>query len=121
MSDDGDDGLPPVGEEWLSEEPWEDDSLAQFEEDADHLDAQIRAQEKRNKLNFTRAVGWIVVRFIFFAGGLLAAGIAVLAYHYMTPWCFLSEAELHKLQSIIFSGALGAMVSALARQYGSKD
>lgn len=53
MSDDGDDGLPPVGEEWLSEEPWEDDSLAQFEEGADHLDAQIRAQEKRNKLNFT--------------------------------------------------------------------
>jgi hypothetical protein len=109
--------LPPLKEEWVSEEPWQDDSLADFETNVDHLEDQIRAQEKQNRLNFTVALGKIVIWAVYTASALLILGVVILAFHYMTPWDFLSESDLHKLQSIIFSGALGAMISTIAKQY----
>lgn len=112
-----DDQLPPLEEEWVREEPWEDDPLATFESEDDHLEAQLRAQDKRNRLDFSRAIGQVVTIFIYFAAALLFAGLGVLAFHYLTPFGWLEPDEVDHLQSMVFSGTLGAVVSMLAKRY----
>jgi len=111
------DEVPPPSDEWKAEEPWEDDSLALFEERGDSLDAQLKEQDKRNRLRFKKATGRIVVWSVYLLWLLLAIGLAVWAWHFLTPCPFLEPHQLEKLQSVIFSGSLGAVVSVLARSY----
>lgn len=109
--------IPPPSEEWKKEQPWEDDSLAQFEAEKDPLDAQLVEQDKRNKLRFKRVTGRIIVWTTYLLWGLFASGLIVWVWHYVTPWEFLTPDKLAKLQGVVFSGALGAIASSLAKNY----
>ncbi len=113
--------VPPPTEEWKAEEPWEDDTLAQLEDQTDPLDAQILEQDKRNRLQFKKASGRLIVWSTYLFWAILVAGLMVWCWHYLTPWPFLTEPQLSKVQSVIFSGTLGAVVSSLAKGYLSKD
>jgi hypothetical protein len=115
MTEKGD--APQPDPEWTREKPWEADSLATLEANTDPLDAQLLEQDKRNRLAFKKATGLIIVLAVYFSSALLASGIGVWTWHFLTPWPFLKPPQLEKLQSIIFSGSLGAIVSALARSY----
>ncbi|MGV9005282.1 MAG: hypothetical protein ACOH1H_00950 [Brevundimonas sp.] len=108
---------PPPPEEWQQEQPWEDDSLALFEGQRDPLDAQIQEQDKRNRLRFKKATGRIIVWSVYGMWGLLAIGLLVWTWHFLTPCPFLEPHQIEKLQSVIFSGSLGAVISILARNY----
>jgi len=48
---------------------------------------------------------------------LFVAAVVVWAVHFLTPLCWLSEEQLSKLQSIIFSGSLGAVVSTYLQKH----
>lgn len=109
--------IPTPTREWEEEEPWVDDALAQFEEQTDPLDAQLREQDKRNRLRFKKATGRIIVWSVYLVWLLLTVGVSIWAWHFLTPYNFLSPHQLEKLQSVIFSGSMGAVVSVLARNY----
>lgn len=109
--------VPQPSETWKAEEPWEDDSLAMFEERGDSLDAQLKEQDKRNRLQFKKATGRIIVWSVYLLWALLALGLAIWAWHFLTPYPFLKPPQLEKLQSVIFSGSLGAVISVLAKSY----
>lgn len=112
-----DDGVPPPDPEWAQDQPWEADSLATLEETGDPLDAQLLEQDKRNRLNFKKATGRVIIWAVYLLAVLLAIGLLIWAWHFLTPWGFLEPHQLEKLQSTIFSGTLGAVVSVLARNY----
>src|SRR3990167_6943481 len=108
---------PPPSPEWTAEEPWREDSLAQFEGQTDPLDAQLQEQDKLNRLRFKKATGRIIVWSVYGMWILLAVGLAVWTWQFLTPYPFLGPHQIEKLQSVIFSGSLGAVISVLARNY----
>ena len=59
----------------------------------------------------------LVVLFLYMAFLLLAACAIVMIWHFVVPdnWLFLSDARLEKLRSFLFSGGVGAGVTALAK------
>lgn len=111
------DKIPGPPPEFAEEEPWRDDSLAQFEEERDPWDAQIQTQDKRNRLAFKKATGRLIVWSVYGFWLVLALAFGVWAFHYITPWCFLSDDQLTKIQSVIFSGTLGAVIATLSKNY----
>jgi hypothetical protein len=117
------DDTPPPSQEWQNEQPWEDDSLAQFETERDPLDAQLMEQDKRNRLAFKKATGRIIVWAVYLLSALLAVGLFIWAWHFLAPttWGFLKPPQLEKLQSTIFSGTIGAVISILAKNYLKND
>jgi hypothetical protein len=113
--------IPPPSAEFVKEAPWDDDAMARFETEMDPLEAQILQREALNRLKFLKASGTIVVLAVYLFAGILAASFIVWSWHYITPWAFLTEEQLAKIQSVIFSGTLGAVVATLARGYIRQD
>lgn len=115
------DAAPPPPDDWKAEQPWEDDSLAVFEVQSDPLDAQLREQDKRNRLSFKKVTGRLIVASVVLFWLLITVSLIVWTWHFITPWGFLEEPQLVKIQSIIFSGTLGALISTMARGYIERD
>jgi hypothetical protein len=113
----GGDGVPPPPQEWEDERPWEEDPLADFEERRDPLDAQIEEQDKRNKLNFKRAYGLLSVLSMYIIWTVFCIVAVIWLLNYIIPVPFLKPEQLDKLQSIAFSGMLGALATSWARRH----
>lgn len=116
----GGSGVPPPPEppsEWEKDEPWRDDPLAGFEAENDPLDAQIAEQAKRHKLNFRRHFARIAIISMYIIWGVLVIGALSWLFNYLTPWHFLTDAQLDKVQSVVFSGIMGAFATAWARRH----
>ena len=64
-------------------------------------------------------VDWAVIVLFWIFVGLAVLGIAIFAWHQMAPnaWGWLSERQLDKLQTILFSGALVGLGGHIARRY----
>ena len=106
---------PPRGSD-KNQLGWADDSLARKEEKLWPKEGSLRGQERRNQLWFLKTLGFIipclmVIFFLIFASSLIAWAI-----HQLVPecWTWMSERQLSNVQSVIFSGTLGAIVSAYA-------
>lgn len=100
---------PPDNDEisWVDRNPAERESKYWPDE------RRLRGQEASNKLWALRAIGLVVfVMILVFALLFLAAVFSWTAHHVLPEsqhW--LDEYQLSRIQSIIFSGALGAIVS----------
>ncbi|PCI04610.1 MAG: hypothetical protein COB78_09975 [Hyphomicrobiales bacterium] len=59
----------------------------------------------------------LIVCFLYLAFLLLAACAFVMVWHFVVPesWLFLTDVRLEKLRSFLFSGGVGAGVTALAK------
>lgn len=113
--------VPPPSEEWTSDEPWLADSLAEFEETGNPLDAQILEQNKKNKLAFRRHFGRLAVVSMYIIWAVILLGAGSWLWNYLTPWKFLTDGQLDKVQSIVFSGMMGAFASAWAKRHIEGD
>ncbi len=109
---------PPKGSEnspdWASP-----DSQAKKEVEVwDRLEeARTRADTKWiNWYGTVVVVGMVILALLFFVS------IGIVAWHYLAPsnlhW--LSEDQITKVQSIIFSGGVGAIISSIAQKHISK-
>jgi hypothetical protein len=113
--------VPPPSKEWQAEEPWDSDPLASFEQDKVPLDAQLLEQDKKNRLAFRRHFGFISIISMYLIWTVIVVGAISWLWNYLTPWKFLTDAQLDKVQSIVFSGMMGAFASAWARRHIERD
>lgn len=86
-----------------------DQSLEKAAKEAEHT----RREQFRDHLAF----GALIVLWILMAS--VGLTVLALAWHYITPerWCWLTEGQLAKLQTFIFSGALIGAISGYTRRY----
>ncbi|MFD1786960.1 hypothetical protein ACFSC3_05180 [Sphingomonas floccifaciens] len=59
----------------------------------------------------------IVVAGLYLLAGSAALMFLMLIWHLITPWRVLTEAQLADLKQLLFSGAVGAGASGLAKKY----
>jgi len=54
---------------------------------------------------------------MWFFAAVFVASMGVWLFHFLTPWGWLTELQLSKIQTVVFSGSLGALVSAFAQKH----
>lgn len=108
---------PPKGAD--SSPKWAGDPKAKAEEKNWTDEEALKGQKRTNQLWLLKTLGFIVPVFmvtfaLIFLGSLLAWSL-----HYILPagYGWLTPEQLSKIQSVIFSGALGAIVSGYAQKY----
>lgn len=92
--------------------PWANDTLAKAESKKWGDDEALQGIKKRNEGRILQVWGLIVPVLMILFTLLFVASIFAWAWHYLTPWVWLKPDQLSKIQSVIFSGALGAIVSS---------
>lgn len=78
----------------------------------------LRGQERKNRLWWLKAYGIVAVIFTVVLSILFIFSIIAWSWHYLMPesHAWLTEAQLSKIQSVVFSGALGAIVSGILQK-----
>lgn len=117
------DGKVPPAPEGFQEPSWATDTMAQKEERFFPDEAALKGQRHKNDMAWLRAYGWVVVVLMWFFSILFIVSVFAWAWHYLMPVsCFwLSEEQLSKIQSVIFSGGLGGVVATVAQRQLAKD
>ena len=59
--------------------------------------------------------GWILVALSVVFASVFLGAFVVWSWHYLTNWTWLQDAQLNKIQSILFSGGMGAVVTSIVR------
>ncbi len=77
----------------------------------------ITQQKNDNTLNELKLMGWIVWILMLLLCCLFVGFLGTWAWHFLIPtyWHWLSPDQIEKIESIIFSGTLGAMASIYFR------
>ncbi|MEA1940679.1 MAG: hypothetical protein U9P68_00380 [Pseudomonadota bacterium] len=96
---------------------WADDKKAKKEEQYWSDPDKLQGLEHRNQAWVLHVYGILVPAFMIFFSIIFIASLGVWVWHHITPWTFLQPAQLEKIQSIVFSGTLGAIVSAYAQRH----
>ena len=78
-----------------------------------------RANETALKRNnrFIRHSGRIGVGLMWFFAAALVATMGVWLVHFLTPWTWLDADQLSKIQTVIFSGSLSAIVATFFQRH----
>ena len=110
--------VPGPPSEWLEAEDWLTDPFARIEERtfprADTLPGQI----EHNKLLVQKAFGLCIPISIILAFIMFWTAVAVYVWNMLAwGWTWLDPHEMDDLKSILFSGAVGAVVAEGARRY----
>ena len=109
---------PPIeSSAWFS-----DYNKAKEEEANWDKEGKLRGQEEKNHLRWLQAYGYVVIVFLFFFALLFVLFVGSWTFHHLLPSEFhwLDENQLSKIQSILFSGSLGGVVSVVAQKHLSK-
>lgn len=112
--------LPPPTESDLNPPAWADMSMAVREEKSWPDEKALQGVKRKNDVLWHRTYGIVVVIMMIFLVLIFIASLGVWVFHYVTPWQFLTSDQLSKIQSVIFSGSLGAIVSAYMQRQLSK-
>jgi hypothetical protein len=101
---------------------WMDTSLAKAEDSNFDNEGRLRGQKERNDLLWLRIYGWVVVSMMIIFSLLFLTSLISWAWHYTMPLSlhWLTDDQLSKIQSVIFSGSLGGIVSIVAQKQLSK-
>ena len=108
---------PPGQSRVRAEEPTAPDPQAQDEvRYAAHERLEQREKREHERAEalrdvFAGGVRWLVV----LAFGLVILAIFAIGWHYLLPWPWLSEANLEKVTTVVFSGAMYAIVGLYIR------
>lgn len=107
------DSLPPPDppEDW----GWVDQSLAEAEE---KNWPDLEKVLKENDVAWAKAYGKIVLVFTVVFSSIFVLSLAAWSAHYILPksWLWLSDDQLSKIQSVLFSGGMGAIISSIIRK-----
>lgn len=101
---------------------WATDSAAKSE-DKNWADVdKLQGRKTANDIMWLTAYGYLVVVFLFFFALLFLGSLGAWSLHYILPeTChWLSDAQLSKIQSVLFSGSIGGVVSIIAQRQLSK-
>lgn len=63
-----------------------------------------------NTLRWTRVYGWIVLGVTITFSFIFLCAFLIWSWHYLTPWTWLDDEKLNKIQTVLFSGSMGAML-----------
>ena len=79
--------------------------------------------ERENYHRWLRIYGFIPPTFLIVFTGLFLFSLLSWTLHYLFPigWHWLDAAQLSKIQSVIFSGSLGAITSFIFKKQVSKS
>lgn len=108
--------LPPEDEP----PPWSLDSKARNEEKYFGDENRLKGIRVDNEIRWLKAYGIIIPVMMWFFAALYLASLASYAIHFVTPWSWLSEVQLSKIQSIIFSGSVGAFIAGVVLRHNQK-
>ena len=102
--------------------PWLGDFKAKLEEKNWDEEGKLRGQEEANHLLWLKAYGLVVTLFLICFAILFLGSLGAWSLHYLLPcdWHWLSDDQLSKIQSILFSGSIGGVVSLIAQKQLSK-
>ena len=97
---------------------WLEDSKAKSEDELWNDEDALIGQKRKNDMLWLKAYGFVVLIFTIIFAVLFLGSLTSWSLHYILPncWHWLDEAQLSKIQSVIFSGALGGMVSFVAQK-----
>lgn len=111
--------VPPPPNDFPS---WLGDVQARAEERNWDKEGKLRGQEERNHLLWLKCYGFVILLFLLFFTLLFLGSLGSWAAHYLLPTCYhwLSADQLSKIQSILFSGSIGGVVSIMAQKQFSK-
>lgn len=107
---------PPPPAEWAEGNEWNRDPVA-FAEGRNWPDSEaLKGTKDENTLMLLRHSGKIAVCMMWFFSLVFVSSMGVWLFHFLTPWGWLSEIQLSKIQTVVFSGSIGALVSAFAQK-----
>lgn len=112
--------LPAPTETDANPPAWADLTMAKREEKSWPDEDALQGVKRHNDMLWHRTYGIVVVIMMILLVVIFAASLGVWVWHYITPWGFLNPDQLSKIQSVIFSGSLGAIVSAYMQKQLSK-
>lgn len=108
---------PPPPHEWAEQQEWKTDPVAKAER-SDWPDEQsLKGTKDKNTLLLLRHSGRIAVCLMWFFALVFVASVGVWIVHFLTPYNWLTQDQLSKIQTVVFSGGLGAVVSAFAQKH----
>lgn len=99
---------------------WARDNKARLEEKYWGNDDKLKNARVDSDVLWHKWYGRAVVVMMIFFVLVFMSSLGVWVFHYITPLKWLSEEQLSKIQSVIFSGSLGAIVSGYMQKQMSK-
>lgn len=111
------DNPPPPPPDWIEAEEWLEDPFAVAEKSKWPDQASLQGTKDQNTLLLLRQSGKIAACLMWFFALVFVASLGVWLFHFLTPWGWLQKAQLSKIQTVVFSGSLGALVSAFAQRH----
>lgn len=112
--------VPPPTEAEANPPKWSDVSQAKAEEKNWTDEDQLKGVKVNNDILWHRVYGIVVVVLMVFLVLVFLASLGAWVIHYVTPFSWLDDEQLSKIQSVIFSGSLGAIVSSYMHRQLSK-
>lgn len=93
--------------------------MAASEDELFPSEDSITGQHRKNRMLIAAHVGYLVVCLMYFFCVVMVCSIGAFCWHFLAPPNFhwLTEAQLSKIQSIVFSGGVGAFFASLAQKY----
>lgn len=119
MTSTGQDGTQPKTDvpppELPSTPSWADTRSAVKEEKEWSTLDKVR---EKNDVNWLSVYGWVVIAITITFTTIFLASLVAWALHYILPpkWIWLTDAQLSKIQSILFSGGMGAIISSIIKR-----
>ena len=97
---------------------WARDVAAQDEEENWSNEPAIRGQKVTNKVMWLKVYGPIISLFTVVFALLFVLSLGAWAAHYILPVSchWLTAEQLEKIQSVLFSGGMGAVLSGIAQK-----
>ena len=75
---------------------------------------EIRGQRSQNELWVLKTLGMTIPVIVACIAIFFVSSLFVLGCHYLAPWRWLEPNDISRLQSVMFSGAIGAISSIYA-------
>lgn len=77
--------------------------------------SELEAVKLENDKRWLKIYGWLLIAITVVLAAAFLLAFGALTLHYVTSWCWLSPHQLDKLQSVLFSGGMGAIVTSIVR------
>ena len=108
---------PPPSREWIEGKEWEIDMAARGEESKWPDQTALKGTKDVNILMLLQNSGYIAVGLMYFFAGAFVVSMTIWLIHFLAPFGWLQPEQLSKIQTVIFSGTLGAIVTAYAQKH----
>lgn len=109
----------PPPEDALDKPAWVDDSRAKLEEKVWGDEEKLKGQRFENRFRMIKHSGWFTVFLMWFFLAIFTSSVVSWIWHFLMPLSlhWLDDDQLSKIQSVIFSGAIAALVSTYMQKH----